>query len=226
MPRLQFFDYQIVALVQFYNLATKNVNAGYLPLNEVENLNIGALSESYIKEIIKDLSSDEKVEYTQQKGYHITARGIREIEEAIFKENTFANKFYHGGSDFLLAYQSDAIPASDRTVSLDHNSSPYNETVAALDKAIEEFREDHRLDNDLSHEKGALLKALEGGRELLNDTEVNVRVATALLLEPLARIAEKFGDFVDENKAAIISGATAAAAQAAFELIKALLGLG
>ena len=59
------------------------------------------------------------------------------------------------------------IPASGRVVSLNHNSRDYEITVEVLENVIREFREVHRLDNELDREKTALLMALEGGREYL-----------------------------------------------------------
>lgn len=84
------------------------------------------------------------------------------------------------------------IPASDRYVTLSHNSPERDEVVAALDKVIREFREDHRYDNELGKEKGALLKALEAGRELLDDAKIKVSLGVALLIEPLKNIVEKY----------------------------------
>ena len=106
------------------------------------------------------------------------------------------------------------VPASDRMVTLNHNQPDYQETVAALDEVVEAFRGDHRLDNELGHEKGALLKALEGGRELLNDTVVNVRIGTALLMEPLQRLVQKYESQI-----------VGALASAALNLVIRLLGL-
>lgn len=107
------------------------------------------------------------------------------------------------------------VPASDRTVTLSHNQPEYQDTVAALDEVIEAFRDDHRLDNELGREKGALLKALEAGRELLNDTVVNVRIGTALLIEPLQRLVVKYEKEL-----------VAALASAAIPLVLRLFGLG
>lgn len=107
------------------------------------------------------------------------------------------------------------VPASDRTVTLNHNQPDYQDAVGALDKVVEAFRDDHRLDNELGREKGALLKALEAGRELLNDTEVNVRIGTALLIEPLQRLVVKY------EKELI-----AALASAAIPLILKMFGVG
>lgn len=77
-------------------------------------------------------------------------------------------------------------------VTLNHNQSDCEEVVSALDKVINALQDDHRLDNEFGHEKGALLKALEAGRGLLNDTEINVRIGTALLVEPLQRLVVKY----------------------------------
>lgn len=83
-------------------------------------------------------------------------------------------------------------PASDRLVTLDHNSSEYKEATSALDKAIEEFRKDHRLDNELGPEKPALLQTLEAGRRLLDDTKIKADIAITLLVEPLKLVAKRY----------------------------------
>ncbi len=142
-------------------------------------------------------------------------------EDSVFEMvDTYFGAKRNDNSELLQDF---LVPASNRYVSLDHNNQSYIEAIETIDIIIQEFREDHCLDNDLGHEKGALLKALEGGRELLNDTEVNVRIATALLIEPLKRITEKFGEKVEKNKNKIIPVATAAIA--AMEAIRLLLGL-
>jgi len=84
------------------------------------------------------------------------------------------------------------VPASDRIVPLDHNSSEYTEATRTLDKVIEEFRKDHRLDNELGPEKPALLKTLEAGRRLLDDTKIKADIAITLLVEPLKLVAKRY----------------------------------
>ena len=236
-----------IVLCEFYNHEMRAQEGDVIQDSNLNHIYPRAIGYSIFNKSLTSLIEEEFVNKNfsweqNESSYEITVSGLNYIDHHL-------RGFEADGEDIRLYLEdrkkwheqypslrentyreSDQVPASDRTVTLDHNSDPYKEATEALDKAIEEFREDHRLDNDLGHEKGALLKALEGGRELLNDTEVNVRMATALLLEPLMRIADKFGSFVDENKAAIVngavSGATATAAVAAIELIKALLGLG
>ncbi|MBC7953586.1 MAG: hypothetical protein H7Z12_17435 [Rhodospirillaceae bacterium] len=144
----------------------------------------------------------------------ITEAGLKEVEglsdehrdkiQALLKSSEYPQRA-------VPTLQVLSIPASDRMVTINHNQPEYVEAVGKLDEVIEEFRNDLRLDNELGHEKGALLKALEGGRELLNDTVINVRIGTALILEPLWRLVQKY-------EHALVG----AVAQAAYDLIKML----
>lgn len=107
------------------------------------------------------------------------------------------------------------VPASDRTVRLNHNRSEYQDAVAALDKVLEEFRNDHRLDNEDKEGKDAITKILEGGRRFLDREEITVEQADSWLLKPLKWILGKFTE-----------GTLQAAAAKALELVCKLVGLG
>jgi hypothetical protein len=120
----------------------------------------------------------------------LTAGGFNRV--ANWDDEKYTQVRWLFGAAGAAPLERESVPASDRTVTLNHNQSDYRESVAALDGVIEEFRKDQCLDNELGHEKGALLLALEGGRKLLNDTEVNVRIGVALILEPLKRLVEKY----------------------------------
>ncbi|MBI3445522.1 MAG: hypothetical protein HY055_09210 [Magnetospirillum sp.] len=108
-----------------------------------------------------------------------------------------------------------AVPASDRIVTLNHNQSDYQQAVEALDRVLEEFRNDHRLDNELGPQKEAHLKVLEGGRKALEDKEISVEDGQDWIIKSLKWIGEKFAD-----------GAVKVAALKAIELLSKLLGLG
>lgn len=110
------------------------------------------------------------------------------------------------------------VPASDRYVELNHNNPEYKDAINTLDKVIQEFGEDHHLDNELGREKPALMRALEGGRELLNDTRVRVHAVLTLVIAPLRIIAAKY----DES---IVAGTIGALATAAIAAIAKLIGL-
>jgi hypothetical protein len=167
---------------------------------------------------------DKRSSYEEEEGqYGITHAGITQVDD-------WKDDFYALATDSVLfeivsdvddmfvvtpeAEKGDEIPAADRTVTVNHNSQPYREAIKSIEDVLREFREDHHLDNELGREKGALLKTLEAGLELLDDTTVNVRIATALVVEPLKRIAQRY-------EQAIAGGL----AQVAIDFVLKLLGL-
>lgn len=120
-----------------------------------------------------------------------------ETLEGVNGELTSLGWEMHGSDHGIFGLQPNGerktqLPASDRLVSLDHNSKSYSQAVEAFDLAIAEFRKDHRLDNQFGTEKSALMKALEGGRELLSDTKINLNVGILLLIEPLKLLAQRY----------------------------------
>lgn len=88
------------------------------------------------------------------------------------------------------------VPASDRTVSLDHNGDPYRQAIAALEAAIQAFRADHHLENQIGREKNALLATLEAGRDLLNDTEVRISAVILTAVNPLKALLSRYQDAI------------------------------
>lgn len=110
------------------------------------------------------------------------------------------------------------IPASDRVVRLDHNNPEYVETLKTLDQTIQEFENDHNLDNEFGREKNALLATIKAGRVLLEDVLVNVQIGFALLVLPLRRVVAKYDE-------AIVGGTVGAVAATALAGILKLLGL-
>jgi len=110
-------------------------------------------------------------------------------------------------------------PASDRLVKLDHNLPDYKEAVSSLDKFIQDYRDDHQLDNEFGLEKTALITTLVAGRELFDATQVQVSVAVALTIEPLKIIAKKYDE-------AAVGGTIAALATTVINLLLKILGLG
>ncbi len=108
------------------------------------------------------------------------------------------------------------IPASDRFVSLDHNSTQYGDAVAALERVIREFREDHRLENRFGAEKSALLTTLEAGRKLLEDSRVRVASFVTMIINPLKIIWSEY-------HREIVAGTVTASVTVALELLVKLI---
>lgn len=101
-----------------------------------------------------------------------------------------------------------SIPASNRTVTLNDNQQ--TEAIKTLEEVIQEFQKDHNFGNEWVAEKGALLKALENGKEYLEAKTLDVRIGTMMIIEPLQAIADKY-------KEAAINGTFSALVQKALE---------
>ena len=108
----------------------------------------------------------------------------------------------------------EAIPASDRTVTLDHNKPAYRDVVEKLEelKAAIEANNNYR-DTDLAdHERR--LTDIEITLKILQNKRVNVNALKAVALGTLAYLAEKFSEHPIGELA-----------KAAWDGLKALLGL-
>ena len=92
------------------------------------------------------------------------------------------------GIDFL----DDDVPASDRVVSLDHNSKAYQGAVDAVDRVIEAIAGDNEYGSENPEEKEAVVGALGAARKLLDAVEVRISAVQTILLPPLQYIADNF----------------------------------
>lgn len=103
------------------------------------------------------------------------------------------------------------IPASDRVVTLDHNSSQFDEVAAALEKAESALQQQNSGDPD---EKEQRLAELSAGRRLLQASRIRVGVFASLVISALIWVATVFAET-----------AAGQVAEYAIALIKPLLGL-
>jgi hypothetical protein len=140
--------------------------------------------------------SDPYLEETSR-AFFITEAGIRKIEYDLANPPNIAFELQQreilrdGVSTTQLP-----IPASDRIVTLDHNSDPYRKAIVALDAAVTAFQEDHRLENEWGAEKSVLLQSLEAGQRLLKETSVRARTVMAIVIEPLKIIAARYREAI------------------------------
>jgi hypothetical protein len=96
------------------------------------------------------------------------------------------------------------VPASDRTVALDHNSPDYAEAVRALDEVEQALEQSN--DYDDADDKEQRIAEVSAGRRLLQATRVRGEALIALIFRGLTYLAKKFADI------AIGAAATAALA--------------
>lgn len=130
--------------------------------------------------------------------YRLTEVGIAHIEHKSGDKKSVLGMYHQFGYSWLhsalvnIFESHQEVPASDRTVTLNHNQPDYQDALETLEKAIEEFDRDHSLDNELGPEKGALRKSLEAARGYLQLNEINLRIGIAMVVEPLRYLAKKY----------------------------------
>lgn len=110
--------------------------------------------------------------------------------------------------------ENSAIPASDRIVTLNHNSPDYLKTIQALENVILLLKENNKLRGDDPLDQEQRSAELDAGKILLKPRRISVKAVTAVLLGPLGYLATKFAD-----------APLGEAAQWAWTMIKALIGM-
>ena len=106
------------------------------------------------------------------------------------------------------------VPASDRVVSLDHNSAAYKEAIAALDQVTEAARASNELGAEDPLEKERVIAELSAAKRLLESIKVSVQKVSALIGTTLLWLGSKFAE-----------APIGEAAMYAWNLIKPLIGL-
>ncbi len=106
----------------------------------------------------------------------------------------------------------DIIPASDRTVTINHNSEQYRHVREALENVEIVLREANDYP-DIEDKEQRIIE-VSAGKRLLESVRVSAEAVKAVLLRPLIYLAKKFVD-----------AAIGIAARIAVEAVKALIGL-
>jgi len=84
------------------------------------------------------------------------------------------------------------VPASNRLVTLHHNSAAYKEAVEAVDAVIDAVIGDNVYGAKAPKEKEAVIGALKSGRLLLDADEVSESSLSAILINVLQYVADNF----------------------------------
>ena len=136
-------------------------------------------------------------------GYSITENGVDWVEalnEETYKEMTdgiiFPENENSSSSEEQHPTTDIGVPASDRIVTLDHNSADYRETVAALKLVSEEVRKSNEFANLFADpdDRIRVSSEINGGIELFKNVRVNVDHVKNLLIPNLKLIAQKLAD--------------------------------
>lgn len=81
------------------------------------------------------------------------------------------------------------VPASDRVVTLDHNSDSFQLTVAALEETLSRLRENNEID---PNDKTRIDLELDSGLQLLKAPKTRIQAAGVVLLGALKWIVDRF----------------------------------
>lgn len=109
--------------------------------------------------------------------------------------------------------KSDAIPASDRIVRLDHNVAEYGDAIDALDKVEKAVKESN--DYDDAEDKEQRVAELSAGRQLLQARRVRIEALQSTIGAALKWLTEKFA-----------AGIIGQVARRAWDALSALIGSG
>jgi hypothetical protein len=113
-------------------------------------------------------------------------------------------------ADRLQNSAASAAPASDRIVTLDHNSRDYKETIDKIDKVVHEIESTNDIGDIPPDEFEARKTELSAGRRLLDATKVRLAAIRDGLYSILTWFASKFAD---KSAGELASAATKALAR-------------
>ena len=165
----------------FQNFSTKS-NFGYPNSFSAEWLvwthRVGLLSDR--------ISDSSPIRHSIKSGLNVKLLGFGEdhfsqAKELILNGLRAAAKLFGPAKD---------IPASDRVVTIDHNSEAYSEAVGSLEKLIQSVREIN--DYPDQEDKEQQLAELSAGRELISAARVRIQAVKVVLERPLRWFMEKF----------------------------------
>ncbi len=127
--------------------------------------------------------------------YIITDKGIDYVESALVNKDSHIARFAQNQANWIEAnlapVEPTVVPASDRIVTIDHNSEELKNTVAAIEETIDALRGDNEID---PAEKQATEAELKAGLTLLESAQVKLWNLRDSLFGSLGELVTKFKD--------------------------------
>ena len=195
-PRVSRAEFERAVLLALYQCALEHPDTGIFLDDAPQVVGCGGQLAMICVEALCEKKLVERFQKAGRIGIRMTRDGVDEVDSWDDGRYSNARKLFQPDAerDTGARFEDEMflIPASDRTVTLNHNQPEYLEAVEALDEAIEAFDQDHCLDNELGPEKNVLRKSLEVARDYFRLKEINVRVGVALIVEQLQYVAKKY----------------------------------
>jgi len=187
--RIKFTDTQYVALLTLYEYAARDY-AVSCTIKEIKKILGDSSSMNFLRSAMQENYQEKYVYFSKgaadDTDWRLTSSGIKYAEVVIESRK----ELY----DFVVQQIDgvDAVPASDRVVKRDDNSEAYNEAGKLLEQVIQEFYDDHKIDNELGPEKNALLETLKAGSELWKSGSAKVDAINAFIINPLCMLRDRY----------------------------------
>lgn len=211
-PRLDLTDAKARILCQLHDAVATNkkVNTEIGPLStrlklifDFTKLAADELNDERLCEVITEYTWDEnpftgEAERNEHTVVRITRAGVKVVEgwddqyySDVARKLSYMPEVGNGNDD-KESESTIFAPASDRIVTLEHNSEQHREIVGAVDAVIEAVKGDNEYGNSYPEEKDVTMAALAAGRKLLDSAKIRVVAIKASLLPVLKFLAETF----------------------------------
>lgn len=213
------FDVLIEAVLYKVYGATVRGESSWFSYGDIGGLFDGSASQGYVSKCLGALVGRELVDRSQNGMYSIAARGILYVEQQLEDRGSVIFNYDKHGDAWLqkqsvgardedepileLAGDDDTVadedgvplvtvPASDRIVSLDHNSPDYQETLKALSKLSEEATKSNEFSALFAdpEDRIVVLSQIDTAIQLLKNENVIPNVVKKVLQYPINVIKE------------------------------------
>ncbi len=101
----------------------------------------------------------------------------------------YCNEFEEEIEELYQTFNTDIVPAANRTVTLDHNGSGYKRALEAVETVIETVRGDNEYGNRDPEDKEQRLAELSAGKRLLEAGRASVNAVNTVLMKTLLYLA-------------------------------------
>jgi len=208
------------------------------PLDHISGLFSPPVGIGYGRKLAEDLKDknlatieEDPEELTLVDMVSISPTGIRFVENQLSKKESYLSFLKRGifveapeklGEPVkayidLQVIETDSnnnAPASDRMVSINHNSAEYQQTETALTELMDKIRSNNEFNEREPNQRNQVLAELRAAQELIKADQVSTRKVDALVTGTFIYLIEKFAD-----------APIGELASSTWALLKALIGL-
>lgn len=193
-----FKEFRKTLLASIYQSLEDDVSADCDPLELVERLKI-PYRVGWVRQAIEQMEEDQFVKASWFIGggpdggvvIRLTGRGIEAAEELLEDGWSISEQAPGSESEPAAPNPSEVVPASDRVVTLDHNSPAYRDVIDILNDVSSQIRGNNELAAKTPLAFGQHTAEIEAGKRLLDAPQVDVGAVESTLISGLKWFAEQ-----------------------------------